>query len=388
MKPMIAALVALFLSTSGALAVELRIVPAEAIVLNQANGRGYNDLVVHAVVVATEAGETIEVRGIRIELIEGGAVVETRNLAPAIVAASTQRLTGAPFPEAVGAQVLHPRGLHGLFGRSLQISDGPELEASTALVASALYFATQAAPDTVRVTLEYRAARQRRLRNVSATASVARYQSPITHAAPVTGIWTQQAVPTLQSHHRLNPSTEYAVDFFRLDENGELYRGDALNAANSPAYGGPVLATADGVVVSVVGDERQDRAALTRRADETPQQAGERIGRYMQERLARDFRRAAAGNLVVIRHEAGGVVEYSSYGHLRAESVRVAVGQSVRQGDVIAEVGDTGDSAAVHLHYQLNRGDDPFMTQSLPVRFANLRNAGGNSELGRIVVTR
>ena len=81
-------------------------------------------------------------------------------------------------------------------------------------------------------------------------------------------------------------------------------------------------------------------------------------------------------------------MEYSFYGHLRASSVRVAPGQSVRQGEVIAEVGDTGDSAAVHLHYQLNRGDDPFMTQSFSVRFSNLRSAGSNTELGRVVVAR
>lgn len=382
------ALAVLFITAPMAAAVELRIAPDDAIVLNRANARGYSDLVVHSVAIAAEPGETLEVEALRIELLEDGAVVETRHVSPEALTASTQRLASAPFPEAIGAQVLHRDGLAGLFGRAITLADGASLAPSTALVATSQYFATTAAPDQVRVTLDYRLAGQRRVRSASVTASVAPYQSPIAHTSPVSGVWTQQAVPTLQSHHRLNPSTEYAVDFFRLNENGELYRGDILDASNAYGFGAPVMATADGVVVSVVGDEVQDRAAMTRRSDETPQQAGERIGRYMQERFARDFRRAAAGNLIVIRHEANGAVEYSSYGHLRAGSVRVAVGQSVRQGDVIADVGDTGDSAAVHLHYQLNRGDDPFMTQSLPVRFNNVANAAGNNELGRIVVAR
>lgn len=388
MKHIIAAAAALFVWAPGAGAVELRITPAEAIVLNPANGRGYNDLVVHSVAIAAEPDETLTVVSMRVELLEAGAVVETRHLSPAALTASTQRLASAPFPEAIGAQLLNREGLTGLFGRDLRFADTPALAPATALVASALYFATTASPDQVRVTLDYQAARQRRVRSASATASIVRYQSPIAHVSPLSGVWTQQAIPTLQSHHRLNPSTEYAVDFFRMNENGEIFSGDILDASASFGYGAPVMATADGVVVSVIGDETQDRAAITRRPDETPQQAGDRIGRYMQERLVRNFRRAAAGNLIVIRHEANGVVEYSSYGHLRTGSVRVAVGQNVRQGDVIAEVGDTGDSAAVHLHYQLNRGDDPFTTQSLPVRFANIRAAGGNAELGRIVVAR
>lgn len=380
------ALAVLFICAPGALAVELRIVPDEAIALNQTNARGYNDFVVHSIVVAAEPGETLEIQALRIDVLEAGAIVETRHVSPESLIASTQRLRSAPFPEAIGAQILHRGGLAGLFGRPVTLADSASLGPSTALFATAHYFATTATPDQVRVTLDYR--RDGRRRAHSASASIARYASPITHASPVSGVWTQQALPTLQSHHRLNPSTEYAVDFFRLNENGELYAGDVLDASTSYGFGAPVLATADGVVVSVVADETQDRAAMTRRAEETPQQAGERIGRYIEERMARDFRRAAAGNLIVIRHEASGVIEYSSYGHLRAGSARVAVGQSVRQGEVIGEVGDTGDSAAVHLHYQLNRGDDPFMSQSLPVRFANLRNAGGNSELGRIVVAR
>ena len=89
------------------------------------------------------------------------------------------------------------------------------------------------------------------------------------------------------------------------------------------------------------------------------------------QRYAGDFARAAAGNIIVIKHEAEGVVEYSSYGHLKSGSVAVEVGDQVSAGQVIAGVGDTGDSAEVHLHFQVNAGPNPFFSQSLPYTFVD-----------------
>lgn len=383
MKMFALALAALAL-ISPAFAAEVHIAPSEGVVLTRANGRGYNDLVVHGVAIASAPTETIRVRELRVELLEAGIVRETRVINGGELAAATQTLASAGFREAIDSQVLDTRGLEGVFARPITLAQSDELPPSTALVASALYFAVAFEPDQVRATVTY--TQGRRTRTAAAIVTVEAYVSPIVHIAPVAGIWTQQAVPTLQSHHRLNPATEFATDFFRTNEAGEIYGGDPLQAENAFGYGAPVMATAEGEVVAVVADEVQDRAAMLRRLGESSAAARERIGRYVQARMARDFRRAAAGNLVVIRHEQDGVVEYSSYAHLRAGSVRVAVGQRVSQGQVLGEVGDTGDSAAVHLHYQLNSGPDPFTSRSLPVRFQNLRPAGGNSELGRIVV--
>jgi murein DD-endopeptidase MepM/ murein hydrolase activator NlpD len=103
--------------------------------------------------------------------------------------------------------------------------------------------------------------------------------------------------------------------------------------------------------------------------------------------MRKNFRAANAGNLVTIRHEKDGVIEYSSYGHLKAGSVRLKVGDLVTPGDVVGEVGDTGDSNAVHLHFQLNAGADAFMSKSLPVSFANMHAVNGNDESGLLVTT-
>lgn len=59
------------------------------------------------------------------------------------------------------------------------------------------------------------------------------------------------------------------------------------------------------------------------------------------------------GNMIVVEH---GALYSTSYAHL--EKINVRQGQSVRRGDVIGEVGNTGLSMAPHLHYEvLYRGE-------------------------------
>jgi murein DD-endopeptidase MepM/ murein hydrolase activator NlpD len=60
------------------------------------------------------------------------------------------------------------------------------------------------------------------------------------------------------------------------------------------------------------------------------------------------------GNVVVLRH---GKVYETVYAHNRR--FRVKKGARVRKGDVIAEVGATGNASAPHLHFEIRRNDDP-----------------------------
>lgn len=76
----------------------------------------------------------------------------------------------------------------------------------------------------------------------------------------------------------------------------------------------------------------------------------------------------ATGNLIVLRHANG---ERTAYGHLKSGSVKVDEGDSVARGQVIAQVGDTGDSPAVHLHFQVMEGSQPM--RSIPFRLEDVR---------------
>lgn len=64
----------------------------------------------------------------------------------------------------------------------------------------------------------------------------------------------------------------------------------------------------------------------------------------------------AWGNYVVIAHQVDGQPVASLYGHLLDDSTHVTVGQVVRAGDWIADVGSTGRSTGPHLHLEIHPG--------------------------------
>jgi murein DD-endopeptidase MepM/ murein hydrolase activator NlpD len=64
-----------------------------------------------------------------------------------------------------------------------------------------------------------------------------------------------------------------------------------------------------------------------------------------------DYQRHGAGNYVVI-HSDGERYDYV-FMHLRGGSVRVLVGDHVRTGQQLAEVGSTGEASGPHLHFEV-----------------------------------
>jgi hypothetical protein len=320
----------------------------------------------------------------RVEILSGDQAVLTRIVSIDEMVSGTKYLAQAPFPGFVNGQMLNDRGIEGLFGRAVGFATSESLDPSQVLLAMRLHFSTGFRADSVRVTAVLAGVGGE---TVTASVPVRRYSSPIQYKAPLMGQWLMQAIPGVQSHHRFNPATEFAVDFFKLGADGHVLHGASIDPRNYPGFGSPVLAAAAGTVVRVISDQKQDRAALERKSGESTASFASRIDAYHMTTMRKNFRAANAGNLVTIRHEKNGAFEYSSYGHLKSGSVRVKAGDRVVQGEAIGEVGDTGDSPAVHLHFQLNDGPDAFTSKSLPISFANLRAVDGNSEMGRLVTT-
>ncbi|UZE93827.1 MAG: M23 family metallopeptidase [Candidatus Pacearchaeota archaeon] len=62
-----------------------------------------------------------------------------------------------------------------------------------------------------------------------------------------------------------------------------------------------------------------------------------------------------SGNMIVIEHEYSGRKIYSLYMHLKENSVVVKVGDNVKRGEKIAEVGKTGNACGTppHLHFEV-----------------------------------
>jgi murein DD-endopeptidase MepM/ murein hydrolase activator NlpD len=66
-----------------------------------------------------------------------------------------------------------------------------------------------------------------------------------------------------------------------------------------------------------------------------------------------DYNHSLYGKFIMIKHNKYDFVTY--YAHLNR--ILVKQGQSVKRGDKIGEMGDTGDSQGFHLHYEIRRGD-------------------------------
>jgi len=130
----------------------------------------------------------------------------------------------------------------------------------------------------------------------------------------------------------------YALDFVPAVRRARAPKpGAALSAF--PCFGRPVRAPADGTVVRVAASAR-DWPAYVKGRDE--------------------------GNFVIVEHAPR---EFSELRHLRAGSVRVAVGQRVRRGDLVGACGNSGNAGTPHVHVALLSSIDPIRTR--PAVFSN-----------------
>lgn len=146
----------------------------------------------------------------------------------------------------------------------------------------------------------------------------------------------------LVNYHYAFEDQRFAYDLV-IVKDGYSYDGDPLKNESYYAFGQPLLAPADGVVVSVVNDIPDN----------------EPVG-VMNEKHP-------AGNAVVIDH--GG--EFSTLAHLKQGSATVKVGDTVKKGDVIGQTGNSGNSSEAHLHYQVSDGADLFSSKSLNIQWSN-----------------
>lgn len=137
----------------------------------------------------------------------------------------------------------------------------------------------------------------------------------------------------------------FAVDWEQIDGNNTLVAGDLKRPANYHIYGEPILAVADGTVVGTRNDLQ----------DQVPG--------ALPANLPLD---EADGNFVVLDIGSGFFVNYA---HMRPGSVKVKLGDKVRRGDLLGEVGNTGNSQAPHLHLHVMDGPSPLASNGLPYVF-------------------
>ena len=65
------------------------------------------------------------------------------------------------------------------------------------------------------------------------------------------------------------------------------------------------------------------------------------------------------GYYVVLSHNVNGLAFESWYGHMYQGSIQVQVGQNVKLGEILGQVGDTGMSTGPHLHLEIHVNNEP-----------------------------
>lgn len=80
-------------------------------------------------------------------------------------------------------------------------------------------------------------------------------------------------------------------------------------------------------------------------------------------------RAVGIGNTVIIDHGNG---EYSLLCHMKYRSIRVKVGERVRQGDFLGFCGNTGNTSQPHVHFNLQDSPRMHTAKALPIQFARI----------------
>ena len=140
---------------------------------------------------------------------------------------------------------------------------------------------------------------------------------------------------------RLVKPETFAIDWMQV-RDGKLYEGDGTQNDQYFGEGAPIHAVADGTIVKVI-----DGLAET-----APYGAADL-------RDTEDY----GGNTVVQRIRPG---VYAYYAHFQPGTIRVKVGDRVDAGDVLGQLGSSGNSTNPHLHFQLQRGPGVLTSDSLP----------------------
>ena len=186
------------------------------------------------------------------------------------------------------------------------------------------------------------------------------------------GEWLSPNTPgkRIPSHGTNRLGARYAYDFLQVDlkrKGWPSYRihwlryllfGVPLNKCY--CWGQEVHAPCDGIIVHSKDDFKERNKAHLFADLFVAIKSAYTFNPY------KDNIHSVAGNYIIMKCEEN---VYAVFCHLQKGSVKVAVGQSVKKGDVIGKVGHSGNSFSPHLHFQLMDNSDILSANGLPCAF-------------------
>jgi hypothetical protein len=196
--------------------------------------------------------------------------------------------------------------------------------------------------------------------------------TPVVVEFPLRGEWVAPNTPgnKIPSHGTDMLGQRYAYDFVGIDPQSRgtrFYRPSTLHYIVLGAelqdcfgWGQPIFSSTTGIVVQA--------------EDGWPERNPVHVVRDLAIRLKNartfDIKRTAdlrplSGNYIIVETGDG----YAVYAHAQTGSVKVRPGDNVAPGQLLANVGHSGNSTAPHLHFHLMDHADPRKAQGIPCCF-------------------
>jgi murein DD-endopeptidase len=178
------------------------------------------------------------------------------------------------------------------------------------------------------------------------------------------GIWLAGDGPANDSGHRrsifaidghLYSPERFAIDWDKVGPNGDSHRDGKTRNENYWGYGEPVLAVADGEITAVLDGIPDNPPGVL------PPVTIDNIG----------------GNYVILQIGAN---RYVTYAHLQNGSVRVRLHDHAKRGDVLALLGNSGNTTGPHLHLQVTDHSSVLQAQGVPFLFESFTYLGPGSD--------
>jgi murein DD-endopeptidase MepM/ murein hydrolase activator NlpD len=146
----------------------------------------------------------------------------------------------------------------------------------------------------------------------------------------------------------------FAIDWLLLGPDDRFFRSDASANTDFAGYGADIIAVADGVVSAVI-EGRPDNIGRNPISGRT---------------VSLD---TLTGNTAILDIGGG---QFALYAHLQPGSIRVRPGERVRAGQVLARLGNSGNSDVPHLHFQLTDANSPLGAEGIPFAFTAFTQTG------------
>lgn len=159
---------------------------------------------------------------------------------------------------------------------------------------------------------------------------------------PFKGKWIASGAGAtgLTNHHDRIRSQKYAIDIVKFGDDNKLFKNNGVANEDSYTFGAEIISPVHGIVVHII-DSLPDKKILER------------------DKLA--------GNHIIIQFQDTLFVVLA---HLKQKSIQVKLGDRVHPGDILAQVGNSGNTDFPHLHIHVQNSAiyDFETTKSYPFR--------------------